>query len=199
MSSSANVKEFIDDFIDTLLKINSKNINSVVLGDLDINILQHDIESAASYINMLHSNNFFSLLNKPTCVTDSSSTLIDHLITNIINCQIVPGIIDYQITDYLPTFIAMSNIKNQTYNNTKVYRYMKQFDSFKFCQDLQMSLEKIFDDMPELDLLNFTDAFHHFLNAIQTVINTHAPLKRCSRRQKKLERKSWTSKGLYVS
>ena len=51
---------------------------------------------------------------------------------------------------------------------------MKQFDSLKFCQDLEMSLEKIFDDMPELDLLYFNDAFNHFLNAIQTVINTHA-------------------------
>ena len=77
---------------------------------------------------------------------------------------------------------------------------MKQFDSFKFCQDLQMSLENIFDDMPELDLLTFNDAFNHLLNAIQTVINTHTPpLKRCSRRQKKLERKSWISKGLFVS
>ena len=78
----------------------------------------------------------------------------------------------------------MSNIKNQIYDNIKFYRYMKHFDSFKFCQDLQMSLEKIFDDMPELDLLNFNDAFNHFLNEIQTVINTHAPLKRYSRRQK---------------
>ena len=113
-------------------------------------------------------------MNKSARVTNSSSTLIDLLISNIINCKIVSGIITYQITDHLPTFIAMSNIKSQSYDNTKFYRYVKQFDLFKFCQDLQMYLEKIFDDTPELDLLNFNDAFNHFLNAIQTVINAHA-------------------------
>ena len=76
---------------------------------------------------------------------------------------------------------------------------MKQFDSNEFCQDLQISLEEYFCSMPELDLLNFNDVFHHSLNTIKTVINTHAPLKQCTRRQKRLQRKSWISKGLYVS
>ena len=56
---NANVKEFIDEFNDTLVKLNSKKANCVVLGDFNINILQQDIEAAASYINMLHSNAFF--------------------------------------------------------------------------------------------------------------------------------------------
>ena len=53
--------------------------------------------------------------------------------------------------------------------------------------------------MPELDSLNFNDVFHNFLNTIKTVINTHAPFKQCTRKQKRLQRKSWISKGLYVS
>ena len=56
---NANVKEFIDELNDTLVKLNSKNANCIVLGDFNINILQQDIEPAASYINMLHSNAFF--------------------------------------------------------------------------------------------------------------------------------------------
>ena len=127
----ANVKEFIDEFNNTLVKLNSKNANCIVLGDFNINILQLDIEPAASYINMLHSNAFFSLLDKSTRITESSSTLIDHVITNITKCKIVPGIIDYQLTDHLPTFVTISNIKKHSHNTTKFYRNMKQFDSNK--------------------------------------------------------------------
>ena len=142
---------------------------------------------------------FFSLLDKSTRITESSSTLIDHFVTNITKCKIIPGIIDYQITDHLPTFVTISNIKKHSHNTTKFYQNMKQFHSNKFCQDLQISLEEYFCSMPELDSLNFNDVFHHFVNTIKTVINTHAPLKQCSRRQKRLQRKSWISKGLYVS
>ena len=56
---NANVKEFIDEFNDTLVKLNSKNANCIVLGDFNINILQQDIEPAASYINMQWRGNVF--------------------------------------------------------------------------------------------------------------------------------------------
>ena len=56
---NANVKEFIDEFNDILVKLNLKNANCIVLGDFNINIPQQDIEPAASYINMLHSNALF--------------------------------------------------------------------------------------------------------------------------------------------
>ena len=196
---NANIKDFIDHFNDTLQKINEKNINCVILGDFNINILQHRNESAASYINMLNSNGFFSLLNKPTRITDSSASLIDHVITNNIKCHVTPGIMNYQITDHLPTFIALKNIKKPSSNSVKFYRCMKQFDSTKFCQDLQISLENFVNDMPELNLLNFNGAFQLFLNTLHIEINAHAPIKRCTRRQKRLQCKPWISKGLYVS
>ena len=73
---------------------------------------------------------------------------------------------------------------------------MKQFDSTKFGQNLQISLEPLFKYMPELNLLNFNDDFQLFLNTLHIAINAHAPLKRCKRRQKRLQCKPWISKGL---
>ena len=106
---------------------------------------------------------------------------------------------NYQITDHLPTFIALKNIKKPSSYSVKFYRCMKQFDSTKFRQDLQISLENFVNDMPELNLLNFNDAFQLFLNTLHIEINAHAPIKRCTRRQKRLQCKPWISKGLYVS
>ena len=118
-------------------------------------------------------------------ITDSSNFLINHLIANNIKCNITPSIINYQITAHLPTFIALNNVKKSTSNYVKFYRCMKQFDLTKFCQDLQISLETLFNNIPELKLLNFNDAFQLFLNTLHIVINAHAYLKRCTRRQKK--------------
>ena len=138
-------------------------------------------------------------MNKPTPVTDFSAFLIDHVITNNIKCNVTPGIINYQITDHLPTFIAFKAVVKSSSNSVNFYQCMKQCDSTKFCQDLQISFESFFNDMPELNLFNFNDAFQLFLNTLHIVINAHTPLKRCTGRQKRLHSKPWISKGLYIS
>ena len=76
------------------------------------------------------------------------------------------------------------------------------YETIRFNKILPRSaniFRKFFNDMSELNLLNFNDAFQRFLNTQHNVINAHAPLKRCTRRQKRLQCKPWISKGLYVS
>ena len=80
----------------------------------------------------------------------------------------------------------------------KCYRCMKQFDSTKFCQDWKYLWKVFFNDMPELNLLNFNDAIQLFLNKLCIVINARAFLKQWTRRKKRLQFKPWISKGLYT-
>ena len=46
------------------------------------------------FINTLISCGTFSIINKPTKVTDSTATIIDHIITNVTNHEILPKIIE---------------------------------------------------------------------------------------------------------
>ena len=64
---------------------------------------------------MLNSNAFFSLLDKPTRVTETSSTLIDHIYCNDIPvyCDIVPGVYSYEISDHFPIFACIRNVKKK--------------------------------------------------------------------------------------
>ena len=69
---------------------------------------------------MLNSNEFFfRFLNKPARISDSSASLIDHVITNNIKCNFTPGIIRYQITNDFSIFIALKSIKKTSSNSEK--------------------------------------------------------------------------------
>ena len=53
------------------------------MGDFNINLLKNDIRNIKdNFTNMFHSYNYFPLINTPTRVTETSSTLIDNIFSN---------------------------------------------------------------------------------------------------------------------
>ena len=162
----------------------SGNIKCIVLGDCNINLLNNTAASVISYLNKFNSNAFFSLLDKPARVTETASTLIDHIYCNDINCDIVPGVYNYEISDHFPIFACIRNVKKKPSLKPAVneYRSMVKFEPLKYCNSLKVALENLFDDHTELT----TNNFELFLQTIRSVIDAHAPLKRCSRKRKKL-------------
>ena len=59
---------------------------------------------------MLRSNAFHSTVDKPTRVTATSSTLLDHTLTNDAISQITPGILNSDGSDHFPTFVLIKNV-----------------------------------------------------------------------------------------
>ena len=54
-----------------------------MLGDLNIDLLKYEEHRlTSSFLDMLYSNNVFPLTTKPTGVTQTNATLIDHVLTN---------------------------------------------------------------------------------------------------------------------
>ena len=73
------------------------------MGDININLIEKNRQTV-DYLLMLQSNSFFSVLNKPTRITPTSKTLIDHIsiLTNDVNLTVKPSVIIYKIADHLP-------------------------------------------------------------------------------------------------
>ena len=67
--------------------------------------------------------NFFPLINKPTRITDSSSSAIDHIWTNVSNTSIKSGIIAHCVADHLPVIQVsiLGKIKTNSVSNVKCY------------------------------------------------------------------------------
>ena len=68
------------------------------------------------------SHNFIRQITLPTRVTDRISTLIDNILTNSYENKCTSGNITTSISDHLPQFLFIENVKGQTFKikNPKV-------------------------------------------------------------------------------
>jgi len=105
----SNMKCFLEKFQDVLEKINRCNKKCILLGDYNINLLSFTSNSL-DYSNTLIRNAFMSVVNLPTRQTDTSKTLLDNVLTNISTFNITPGVLQCDLSDQYPTWLAVSRI-----------------------------------------------------------------------------------------
>ena len=79
----SSIDIFNDRMTDILNTVNKENKLFYMLGDLNIDPLKYDEHRlTSSFLDMLCANNVFPLITKPTGVTQTTATLIDHVFTN---------------------------------------------------------------------------------------------------------------------
>ena len=71
---------------------------------LTFNLLHHITNGhVQDFIDMLSSNSFVPLINKPTRITPGSATLIDNILTSVLSDHRT-GILTTDISDHFPIF-----------------------------------------------------------------------------------------------
>ena len=89
------------------------------------------------------------------------------------------------ISDYLPTFIFIKNIKYIKKKSEEVYiRDMKNFSEELFCQDLIKQL----DDLHVTESRSLHNQFEEFVKLFTDIVNFHAPQRRATRKEKKIKK-----------
>ena len=88
-----------------------KKSNTILLGDFNINLLEHETHlETGNYLHMIQSLNFIPLISRPTRFPEGEQNgrpaLLDHIYTNFIH-QSIAGIVHYKITDHLPVFLNL--------------------------------------------------------------------------------------------
>ena len=89
----SNALVFCEKLNATLSNLNKSNKKFLIL-DLNLNTTvcnQHP--HANDYLNILSSNAAFPLITKPTRITSISLTLLDHIVTNITQNTLLPGVL----------------------------------------------------------------------------------------------------------
>ena len=83
----------------------SKN-KSYLVEDLNLNLLDHRTSTKVkSYLNLTFQNFLIRVINKPTRITKTNGTLIDHILTNdFVNTNNSIGIVKSEISDHFPIF-----------------------------------------------------------------------------------------------
>ena len=149
---------------------------------------------AQSYLDMLTSNSIFPIITQPTRVTDTSSTIIDHAITNCSSHSVLPGTIKSDLTDHYPVFCSINHPIKTKPSNKYFYRFLKIFNFKLFVTDLSNNLDYFNYCVPFSDILELSAAFDNFIKILKTTINANSPLKIALRKQRKILSKSWPTK-----
>ena len=138
---------------------------------------------AQNYLDMLASNSLCPIITQPIRVADTSSTIIDHFITNCI-----------LHSDHYPVFGSINHPIKIKPSNKYFYHFIKNFNSETFVSDLSNNLDHFDFSAPFSDIRELSAAFDKCIEITKSTINAHAPLKIASRKQRKLLSKSWLTK-----
>ena len=139
------------------------------------------------------------MAEKPANKKHSSfMTLLDHIYTNNISNGKECGICLYYISDHFPVFVMIKNCIIIISNDIAAYtRCMRNFNPELFLDDLNSKLHQIEENiLIDNDIEN---NFQNFISFFFKLLNQHEPVKQLSRREKKLSKKPWITKGIYTS
>ena len=157
--------------------------------------------TAKTYINTLIANGAVPLITKPTRLTDKTSTIKDHIITNDFTHRINPAVLEANLTDHYPILCAVKQSK--PLRKAKVfkifYRDKTNFTVDYFCEDLLHKLYYYFAHQPSLSKNIYDSLFSKFASIVSKTIDIQAPLKKLSRKKRKLRCKPWITKEILTS
>ena len=196
--------QFLEDFSKCLDFQNKDSEYYHILGDFNITLeIEKNITLLMRYLNMLISYGAFPLITKPTRISENSLSIIDHIISNDIKHPILPGIFETcNVRDHYPMFCKVGTLTTKN-DNVKTefgfYRNKSKFDTELFDQDLNVSLQRFFLGLSPLTDENFNSILSNFVKIVSQTIDKHAPLKLRSRRQRRLLKKPWITKGILIS
>ena len=123
------------------------NEELIIIGDFNIDLLNNENHN---FIKLNRDKGLIQLLSEPTRCTETSSTLIDHIYSNIVNKISKSGVLDLSISDHKVIYLSRKinfkiteNIKTQ---NKKLitYRSFKNFDIKKFNAELDSKIPYIY-------------------------------------------------------
>ena len=172
---SNNFVQFQTGLEHNLITLNEKKLKYYICGDVNINLLDYDIKgNIKEYFDMLFSLRCIPLIKYPTRITQTSSTLIDHIYTNEVCQKNTTHIIQDDISDHMPVSILLRNIKQQKTISTDFIRDMKAFNPDDFMIEISTKLNEFVvrdDDQPYCD-------FERFLQIDSDTMDKHAPLRK---------------------
>ena len=147
-----------------------------ILGDLNINLInnqKHTPNGIKRYKEFCSLNGLKQLLTLPTRITKTSTSLLDHVLTNSADRVSQFGVVDTGLSDHQLIYCT----RKITRTKTNVHKYIKTRSLKNYSQTLFLDkLKKI--NFP--DYSNFKDinnAYSDFTEKVTSVIDEIAPIK----------------------
>ncbi len=163
-------------YFETLLgKLDAEQVEYYVMGDLNCNLSSPTLDHNSTLLNNITNlYNLHQLINEPTRITESSSTLLDVIFTNMPDKIVCSGVSHIGISDHslVYAFRKLSTGLSRKGHSTVSYRNFKNFNSSSFRNDI---CQQNWDIIMNFD--NPNDMWHVWKDTFNSVAEKHAPLR----------------------
>jgi hypothetical protein len=165
-----NVTEFLNEF--SRIMSNEKSQNLIILGDININILDNsNSNEKKEYLKLMASNGMESCINVPTRITPTSKTCIDHIFirkTSSLKSNFYSAAFDIRLADHHETCLILNDpdIHKKIEHPVIVEKKKTNFELLN--QNLR------FEEWVDVFSLSQSDpssAFNSFINILHSHIN----------------------------
>ena len=192
----ANIDIFTSTMNDVMDTITSERKSCIIMGDINIDLLKYgNHDKTTKYVDGIFSHGFIPHIHKPTRVTNSSATLIDHIYSNSFHKQCQSGIIITDVADHFGIFYIESNntvIKqNRNIINTRIFSNESIFHFNQLLQQID------FSDIFQTKCPN--TAYNKFIKLYIEPYNTAFPLVSKRLHKKNIKREPWVTNEFLIS
>ena len=171
-------------------KDNKKTKN--ICGDFSI-MLNHEYNNhIKNFINIMYSHFFQPCITEPIGIVRKNKPFLTdnmfiHVRTKSLNAE---NIID-KISDHLPNFLIIQNLKEERLNRKIQIRDVKNFKLETFSTDLEKA-----ELMDFSETSNLNEMYNRFHQKLLNTKNKNAPQKTLSNEETKLQTKPWIAKNI---
>ena len=192
---NSNIDHFNAALNTTITQINDNTL-TILLGDININLLNENNEKVNNYLDNLFEKNFIPCISLPTRITDHSATIIDHILfkppKKLLQHKCSSGNIFTDLSDHLPNFIFF-DIKTPKINDRPFTRLFTENKINNFLENLPNEPSLIEDN----DLTEANSSYDIFSTNYLNLYNKYFPYVRMSR--KSFKNKPYITSGIKVS
>ena len=161
-----------------------------IFGDFNYDLAQTTENTHVyEFTEIMLNHSFFSVINKPTRITDTTATVLDQLWANSFCYAVKSNILLHPISDHLPIFMCINLCMNNSSACTTV-RCFNDNNMSKFYYELEN-----IDELPILKESDVNESFTCFMKEYNRVFENCFPLTAVKNYAKN---KSWFDKDLQI-
>ena len=169
------------------------NQKYLIFGDFNIDYKKvNNIISISNYATHVNNLGCTQLIDKPTRVCETTSTVIDHLYPNsLFTRDILAAVVQHDISDHLPIFAK--------YKFTNVKKKDDRLFTRKFSpKNVELFLASLNSELAN-NQVKFDYNLNHVIEILSKFTNKFFPLNPLTRKQYRVSKKPWITKGLLIS
>ena len=168
--------DVLDSYDNTLSFLEAFHCNVIVMGDINIDISKNLLtgEKKKYYeINNIHGMHQINM-NECTRITNDTSTLLDHMVTDCLDKVNSSGVIHNGLSDHSMSYLVWKTHKNLPDSHAKyvTFRKSKGIDIQSFIAELEL---QTWTDIKSYESID--QALLKFEELLMTVVNQYMPLK----------------------